>query len=67
VSASLKDSVVVFLVMPGDNLFQSSFFCQTIKDWNKLSPGITKNTTTESFKDALTYDVLLDTYPHRIK
>jgi hypothetical protein len=26
-----------------------------------------KNTTTESFKGALTHDVLLDTYPHRIK
>jgi ABC-type phosphate/phosphonate transport system permease subunit len=35
-----------------------SFFCQTIKDWNKLSPDITKNTTTESFKGALTHDVL---------
>ena len=42
-----------------------SFFCQTIKDWtHKLSPDIAKNTTTESFKGALTHDVLLDTYPH---
>ena len=30
-------------------------------------PNITKNTTTESFKGALTHNVLLDTYPHRIK
>jgi hypothetical protein len=30
--------------------YKFSFFCQTIKDWNKLSPDITKNTTTESFK-----------------
>ena len=44
--------------------YKLSFFCQTIKDWNKLSPDITKNTTTESFKGALTHDVLLDTYPH---
>ena len=41
-----------------------SFFCQTIKDWNKLSPDITKNTNAESFKGALTHDVLLDTYSH---
>ena len=47
--------------------YKFSFFCQTIKDWNKLSPDITKNTTTESFKGALTHNVLLDTYPHRIK
>jgi hypothetical protein len=40
---------------------------KTIKDWNKLSPDITKNTTTESFKGALAHNVLLDTYPHRIK
>jgi hypothetical protein len=44
--------------------YKFSFFSQTIKDWNKLSPDITKNTTTESFKGALTHDVLLDTYPH---
>ena len=44
--------------------YKFSFFCQTIKDWNKLSSVITKNTTTETFKDALTHDVLLDTYPH---
>ena len=44
--------------------YKFSFFCQTIKDWNKLSPDITKNTTTESFKGALTHDVLLDAYPH---
>jgi hypothetical protein len=34
--------------------YRFSFFCQTIKDWNKLSPDITKNTTTESFNGALT-------------
>jgi hypothetical protein len=34
------------------------------KDWNKLFPDITKNTTTESYKGALTHDVLFDTYPH---
>jgi hypothetical protein len=39
----------------------------SVTDWNKLSPDITKNTTSESFKGALTHDVLLDTYPHRIK
>ena len=44
--------------------YKCSFFCQTIKDWNKLTPEITKNSTTENFKDALTHDVLLDTYPH---
>jgi hypothetical protein len=44
--------------------YKFSFFCQTIKDWNKLSLDITKNTTTESFKGALTHDVLLDTYPY---
>jgi hypothetical protein len=44
--------------------YKCSFFCQTIKDWNKLSPDITKNTTTESFKGSLTHNVLLDTYPH---
>ena len=41
-----------------------SFIWQTIKDWNKLSSDITKNTTTEFFKGALTHEVLLDTYPH---
>jgi hypothetical protein len=54
-----------FRRMPGKMFF--SFFCQTIKDWNKLPPDITKNTTTESFQGALTHNVLLDTYPHRIK
>jgi hypothetical protein len=44
--------------------YKFSFFCQTIKDWNKLSLDITKITTTESSKRALTHDVLLDTYPH---
>jgi hypothetical protein len=44
--------------------YKKQFFCQTIKDWNKLSPDIAKNTTTESVKGALTHDVLLDTYPH---
>jgi hypothetical protein len=39
--------------------YKFSFFCQAIKDWNKLSPDINKNTTTESFKGALTHDVLL--------
>jgi hypothetical protein len=49
------------------NSYKFSFFSQTIKDRNKLSPDITKNTTTDSFKGALTHNVLLDTYPHRIK
>jgi hypothetical protein len=44
--------------------YKFSFFCQTIKDWNKLSLDITKNTTIESCKGALTHDVLLDTYPY---
>ena len=39
--------------------YKFSFFCQTIKDWNKLSPDITKNTTTESFKGALTRSLIL--------
>jgi hypothetical protein len=30
-------------------------------------PDITKNTTTESFKGALTHNVLLDTYPPPIQ
>jgi hypothetical protein len=38
-----------------------SFSCLYLY-WNKLSPVITKNTTTESFRGALTHDVLLDTY-----
>ena len=44
--------------------YKFPFVCQTIKDWNKLFPDIAKNTTTESFKGALTHDVLLDIYPH---
>jgi hypothetical protein len=35
--------------------YKCSFFCQTIKDWNILSPDITKNTTTEPFKGAFTH------------
>ena len=44
--------------------YKFSFICQTIKDWNKLSSDITKNTTTEFFKGALTHKVLFNTYPH---
>jgi hypothetical protein len=36
--------------------YKCSFFCQTIKDWNILSPDITKNTTTEPFKGAFTHE-----------
>ena len=46
--------------------YKTIFFCQTIKDRNKLFPDIANNTTTESFKGALTHDVVLDTYPHLI-
>jgi hypothetical protein len=56
-----------FLCQCNKDSYTFSFFCQTIKDWNKLSPDITKNTTTESFKGAITHNVFLDTYPHRIK
>jgi hypothetical protein len=53
-----------YKIINNKDSYKFSFFCQTIKDWNKLSPDITKNTTTESFKGALTHNVLLDTYPH---
>lgn len=44
--------------------YKFSFFCQTIKDWNKLPSTIANINSTDSFKEALTHQVLLDTYPH---
>ena len=39
-------------------------FVKPLKTGTNYPPDITKNTTTESFKGALTHDVILDTYPH---
>ena len=44
--------------------YKFSFFCQTIKDWNKLPEPIACSTTTECFKEKLTREMLLDTYKH---
>ena len=46
--------------------FKFSFFCRTIKDWNKLPEHITNSTSTEIFRERLTHDVLLKTFPHLI-
>ena len=46
--------------------FKFSFFCRTIKDWNKLLEHITNSTSKEIFRDRLTHDVLLKTFPHLI-
>jgi hypothetical protein len=40
--------------------FKFSFFCRTIKDWNKLPEHITNSTSTEIFRERLTHDVLKD-------
>ena len=41
-------------------------FVKPLKAGTNYPLDITNNTTTESFKGALTNDVLLDTYPHLI-
>jgi hypothetical protein len=46
--------------------FKFSFFCRTIKDWNKLPEHITNSNSTEIFRERLTHDVLLKTFPHLI-
>ena len=46
--------------------FKFSFFCRTIKDWNKLPEHITNSTSTEFFRERLTHDVLRKTFPHLI-
>lgn len=46
------------------NSFKFSFFCRTIKDWNKLPLQITQCSSTDAFKEALAHDVLLETFPH---
>ena len=46
--------------------FKFSFFCRTIKDWNKLPEHITNSTSTEMFRERLTQNVLLKTFPHLI-
>ena len=46
------------------NSFKFSFFCQTIKDWNRLPPQIIHSSSVDTFKEALTHDVLLETFPH---
>ena len=43
--------------------YKFSFFCRTIKDWNKLPENITNNTTTDAFKEGLSHEVLLKTFP----
>ena len=42
--------------------YKFSFFCRTIKDWNKLPENITNNTTTDAFKEGLLHEVLLKTF-----
>jgi hypothetical protein len=43
--------------------FKFSFFCRTIKDWNKLPEHITNSSGyTEIFRERLTHDVLLKTF-----
>jgi hypothetical protein len=44
--------------------YKFSFFCRTIKDWNKLPENITNNTTTDAFKESLSHEVLLKTFPY---
>jgi hypothetical protein len=43
-----------------------SFFCRTIKDWNKLPEHFTNSTSPEIFRERPTHDVLLKTFPHLI-
>ena len=45
--------------------FKFSFFCRTIKDWNKLPENITNSTSIDIFRERLTHDVL-KTFPHLI-
>ena len=43
--------------------FKYSFFCNTIVDWNKLPETIANSDSSKSFKEKLTHEVLLKTYP----
>ena len=43
--------------------YKLSFFHRTIKNWNKLPENITNNTTTDAFKEGLSHEVLLKTFP----
>lgn len=43
--------------------FKYSFFCNTIPDWNKLPETIANSDSIKSFKEKLTHEVLLKTYP----
>ena len=44
--------------------YKFSFFCRTIKDWNNIPANIANITTTDTFKEALSHSLLLETFPH---
>jgi hypothetical protein len=44
--------------------YNFSFFCRTIKDWNQLPKNITNNATTDAFKESLSHELLLKTFPY---
>ena len=43
--------------------YKLSFFCRTIKDWNELPENITNNSTTDAFKEVLSHEMFLKTFP----
>jgi hypothetical protein len=43
--------------------FKYFFFCNTISDWNKLPETIANSDSIKSFKEKLTHEVHLKTYP----
>ena len=43
--------------------YKFSFFCRTIKDWNKLPENIINNSTTDAFKEVLSHEMFLKTFP----